>query len=261
MGSMVSAAPIPSPDGSSAGAVATLTDITPLRELQQSQEDLLRIVSHDLRTPLAVIHGHMELLEEALSTRGLNGEITLSTSTIDRNVQRMNAMIQDLVDMARLEGRQLTLQVDAVVLQAYLPDLLARLRDILPVHRISLDIPPDLPPVRADYSRLERILLNLLTNAFKYSAAETPVRLHIARDDKEIVIRVSDQGTGIAAEDLPHLFERFFRAEGARQAEGIGLGLYITKLLVEAHDGRIWVESAPGKGSTFSFTLPVATPA
>jgi len=254
----VSAAPIPSPEGGIIGAVATLADITPLRELQQRQEDLLYIVSHDLRTPLTVIHGHMELLKGELQQRQLDGELTLSTSTIDRNVQRMNMMIQDLVDMASLEGQQLVLALDSILLQSYLPDLLARLQSILPTHRVQTNIPADLPPVRADYNRLERVLLNLLTNAFKYSTAETPVRIDARRQGEEIVIAVSDQGSGIAPEDLPHLFERFFRAGGERKSEGIGLGLYISKLLVEAHGGRIWAESEVGTGSTFFFTLPMA---
>jgi len=254
----ISAAPILSPDGELLGAVATLSDITALHEMQQRQEELLHIVSHDLRTPLAVIHGHMQLLEEALTNQHLDGEISFSTSTIDRNVQRMNAMIQDLVDMARLEGHQFTLALDTIFLQHYVPDLIARMRDVLPMQRVITDLPPDLPPVRADYSRLERILLNLLSNAFKYSAADTPVRLQAIRQEDSLLISVSDQGRGIDPQDLPHVFERFYRAGGARQAEGIGLGLYITNLLVEAHGGHILVESTPGQGSTFAFTLPIA---
>jgi PAS domain S-box-containing protein len=253
-----SAAPIPASDGAILGAVATMSDITALRDLQQRQEDLLHIVSHDLRTPLAVIHGHMELLEDALRRRGIDGEFTMSTSTINRNVKRMNTMIQDLVEMARLEGQQFTLTLEDVTLQTYVPDLLTRVRHVLPVQRVEMEIPPDLSSARADYSRLERVLLNLLTNAFKYSTPDTPVRLQASRHGDEIVIAVTDQGRGIDPKDLPHLFERFYRADSERKAEGIGLGLYITKLLIEVHGGRIWVESAVGKGSTFSFTLPVA---
>jgi signal transduction histidine kinase len=253
----VSTAPILGPEGDLLGAVSTYADITPLRELQQRQEDLLHIVSHDLRIPLAVIHGHMELLEDALRRQGIDGDLTMSTSTIDRNVQRMNTMIHDLVEMARLEGQQFALSLEDVVLQSDVPDLLARVRDVLPVQRVTLDIPTDLPPVRADYSRLERILLNLLTNAFKYSPEEAPVHLQAYQLGDEIVIAVADHGDGIAPEDIPHLFERFYRAK-ARKAEGIGLGLYITKLLVEAHGGRVWIESEVGKGSVFRLTLPLA---
>lgn len=253
----ISAAPIPSPEGTILGVVATFSDITPLHDLQQRQEDLLHIVSHDLRTPLAIIHGYMELLEEELQQRQLAAALSLHTGTIDRNVQRMNTMIQDLVEMARLEGHQFTLNLEEVHLQTYVSDLLLRLQQLLPIDRVVLDIPPDLPPVHADYSRLERILLNLLTNAFKYSAEATPVIINASRQGDEIVMAVRDQGRGIAPEELPLLFQRYYRADGARQTEGIGLGLYITKLLVEAHGGRIWVDSEVGRGSTFSFTLPV----
>ncbi len=254
----VSAAPICLAAGKCIGAVATFSDITPLRELQQRQEDLLYIVSHDLRTPITIIRGHIDLLEQELRKRGIDGELGVNTDTISRNVQRMNTMIQDLVDMARLEGQQFTLNLAVVELQRYLPDLLMRLRGILPVYRITIEIPEDLPPLRADYDRLERILLNLLTNAFKYSEVDTPVRVRASRQHDDIVIAISDRGRGIPPQDIPHLFERFYRASGDRKAEGIGLGLYITRLLVEAHGGRIQVESEVGKGSTFTFTLPMA---
>jgi PAS domain S-box-containing protein len=254
----VSTAPILDSEGNLLGAVSTYADITPLRAFQQAQEDLLHIVSHDLRTPLAVIQGHMGFIIDALHQHHLDGDLALSTSTITRNVQRMNTMIQDLVDMARLEGQQFTLDWDSIPLQVYLPDLLTRLRDILPVQRVTLEIAPDLPPVRADYSRLERIILNLLTNAFKYSPEEAPVSLLVYQQDDTVIIAVADHGYGIAPDKLPHLFERFYRTM-ERKAEGIGLGLYITKLLVEAHGGCIWVESEVGNGSTFSFTLPLVS--
>jgi len=254
----VSAAPVRNPDGELLGAVATFADITPLRELQQRQEELLQLVSHDLRIPLTIILGHVELLEANLRERTLDGEVALHTGTITRNAHRMNTMIQDLVDMARLEGRQFSLALASVPLQDYLPDLLHRLADILPVARVAMAIPPDLPPVRADYARLERIILNLLTNAFKYSDRESPVWISARREGGEIAVTIRDRGLGIAPDDLPHLFDRFYRARGERRAEGIGLGLYITKLLVEAHGGRIGVESTPGRGSLFTFTLPIA---
>ncbi|HEX2947965.1 MAG TPA: sensor histidine kinase, partial [Armatimonadota bacterium] len=110
----------------------------------------------------------------------------------------------------------------------------------------------------ADQNRLERILVNLLSNALKYSFPNTPVLITAHRQGSEVVIAITDHGPGIAAEHLPHIFERFYRIKKEREAESIGLGLHIAKLLVEAHGGRIWAESTPGEGSTFSFTLPVA---
>ncbi len=253
-----SAAPIRASDGATVGAVVTLSDITELRNLQRRQEDLLHIVSHDLRTPLAVIHGHLQLLQEELIRRNLNGELQTNAQTISRGIQRMNVMIQDLVDLARLEGGQMRLELQQVALEPFLRDLLHRLEGVLEVERISVDCLRDLPPIRADYARLERILVNLLSNALKYSAPGTPVDVHARREGDKVVIAVTDHGRGIPPEDLPHLFERFYRGDSVRRAEGIGLGLYITRMLVEAHGGRIRGESQVGVGSTFTVWLPVA---
>jgi signal transduction histidine kinase len=123
---------------------------------------------------------------------------------------------------------------------------------------MTLDISTALPAVKADVDRLERIFINLLLNAQKYSSPDTPIRVQAQHLGAEIVIAVSDQGQGVDADALPHLFELFYRAAKGRKAEGLGLGLYITRKLVKAHGGCIQVESEVGKGSTFTFTLPVA---
>ena len=123
---------------------------------------------------------------------------------------------------------------------------------------MHLDLPADLPPMLADPDRLETILLNLLQNAQKFSAPDSPIQVTAHAQDGTVMVSITDQGIGIAPEDLPRIFDRFYRVEHIRKAEGTGLGLYITKRLVEAHGGQIWVESEVGKGSTFSFTLPVA---
>ncbi len=176
---------------------------------------------------------------------------------IIRSAKRMNVMIADLVDAARLEGGKLHLTTQPVQLADYLADLLKRSQTFIDVTRIHAEISADLPQVNADYDRLERIFMNLLTNALKYSPKESPVMISARREENTILISVQDYGQGIAAEDIPHLFERFYRTQRARGTEGIGLGLYITRMLVEAHGGELTVESAPGKGSIFSFSLPV----
>ena len=254
----VSAAPIRAADGSITGVISTLSDVTLQHDLQQQQEDLLHIISHDLRLPLTVIHGHMQLLETLLVESGINGNIQVSCEAIDRSTQRMNTMIQDLVDAARLAGAQLELAITRVDVARYLADLLDRVKLTLAVERIVTDIAPDLPPVAADDDRLERILLNLLSNALKYSPDDSPVTIRARRQGSTIVIAISDRGKGILPEEQAHIFDRFYRVKGERKVEGIGLGLYITRLLVEAHGGRIWVESQPGQGSVFSFALPIA---
>ncbi|HEY3376698.1 MAG TPA: PAS domain S-box protein [Armatimonadota bacterium] len=254
-----SAAPIIDVDGHLLGAVVSFANITPLHDLQQRQEDYLRTISHDLRNPLSVISGHAGLLANALRAQCPDEHLLFSVAAIQRSSQRMNAMIEDLVDAARQEGGQLALQQEAVDVRRYLLDLLQRNAETMDVARISLDIADDLPAVWADYNRLERIIANLLSNAQKYSEPGTPVTVAAYQTAEHTVeIAVSDQGPGIPPEDLPHIFERFYRAKWARKTEGIGLGLYITRMLVEAHGGRIRVESAVGKGSTFFVSLPMA---
>ncbi len=170
----------------------------------------------------------------------------------------MNVMIQDLVDMARLEAGHLTLNRVSINLSSYLADLKVRLADDLDMKRINIQVSANLPSVSADHNRLERIFTNLLSNALKYSPPDSEVTVTARQLDGQMEISVIDRGVGIDPEDIHHMFQRYYRAKGARKTEGLGLGLYITRMLVEAHGGRIWVESELGVGSTFSFTLPVA---
>jgi len=229
-----------------------------LRTLQQRQEELLNLVSHDLRIPITMISGHVQLLEDALQKHGLDGKLRENTNAIARGTRRMNVMIQDLAEMARLENGQFTLNRAPVHLEPFLSDLIFRLSGTLDTTRIAQEMPPDLPPVLADDDRLERIFTNLLSNALKYSPPHTPVYISAQPDTEMVEITVSDLGRGIAPDDIPHIFEHFYRTKCGRTGEGIGLGLYITRMLVEAHGGRIRVESEPDCGSRFFFTLPVA---
>jgi signal transduction histidine kinase len=171
----------------------------------------------------------------------------------------MSAMIQDLVEMVLLESGQLRLAHVRIELPAYLADLVHGLRGALPTARIQLSAQEGVPAVEVDPPRLERIVVNLLSNALKYSPPASPVVVEVlAEAAGEVVIRVADGGIGIAPEDQGRIFGRFYRVTGSRQPEGLGLGLYIARLLTEAHGGRITLESAPGRGSVFSVHLPVA---
>lgn len=255
-----SGAPIKDSQGNLLGAVVTVTDVTRLHELLEQRDDILRAVSHDLRTPLTVIQGQAQLLERSLKrARGLEREVS-SASAIVESAQRMNSLIEDLVDAIRMQAGGLTMNRQPVEMRSYVLHLLERLSGVFETQRIKVEIPPDLPRVSADPDRLERILINLLSNALKYSWPGTDVTLAGQSSDAEVTISVSDHGPGIPPEDLRRLFRRFFRARAERAPHGLGLGLYITRQLVEAHGGRIWAESAVGQGSTFYFTLPVAEP-
>jgi len=254
----VSAAPIRTTDGTQLGAVTTFTDITHLHEIQERMKTFIHMVSHDLRAPLTIMNGHTELLHEQFAVSGDELART-SIEAIMRSIKRMDAMIDDLVEVARLEGGQLSLRPRPVPLPAFLPAFLTRNAGVLQPDRIVFELAEALPPVTADEARLERILINLLTNAQKYAKPDTPIRVATRALDDGVIISIVDQGQGIHPDDLPCIFDRFYRARSTeRKAEGIGLGLYITRLLVEAHGGQLRVESELGKGSTFSFTLPVA---
>ena len=253
-----SAGPILGAEGKLQGAVVTLTDITTLHELQEQREDLLRAISHDLRSPLTVVQGQAQLLQRMLDKSGADQRAHRAIQAIIGAAQRMNAMILDLVESVRLESGQLRLEREPIDLEAFLHDLLQRGMGMMETDRVKLHVPSDLPRVDADPNRLERIVVNLLSNALKYSAPGTEVLVEAASTDGQVKTTVTDRGTGIHPEDLPHIFERFYRARGTRKAEGLGMGLYITRMLVEAHGGRIWAESEAGKGSRFTFTLPIA---
>jgi len=249
-------APIHTSDGQMLGVVASFTDITSLHELQEQQKVLIHLVSHDLRAPVTIIQGYADILADGLTEGQPDSPLKTATQAIRRGIRRLNVMIQDLVDSARADGGQLALECQPIALGEYLPEMLERTAPALEVARIGVDILAGLPPILADSDRLERIFTNLLSNALKYSDPGTPVLVGARRQDNEVIISVTDQGRGIPPEVIPHLFGRFYRAPGERKAEGIGLGLYITRLLVEAHGGRVWVKSEEGKGSTFFFSLP-----
>jgi signal transduction histidine kinase len=179
--------------------------------------------------------------------------------SIARNCDRLRAMIQDLLEATLLEAGQLRMAPAQLDLAALARDVLERHRGALPVERVRVEAAA---PVAAygDVERLERIIVNLLSNALKYSSPQGDVTVRVERADGGARLIVADRGVGIAPEDLPHVFERFFRARAVRQPEGLGLGLYITRLLVYAHGGRIEVESQLGCGSTFRVLLPDARP-
>ncbi len=252
-----SGGPIAGEDGRRRGGILTFSDVTAVVELQEMREDLLNAVSHDLRNPLMTILASAEVLRLRMKPPGdIEGR---SIEAIVGAVRSMDTMIRDLVEDARAEAGQLRLERRPVALGGFMDGLKAKLTPGLETSRVVLEVPADLPPVSADPDRLERIVVNLWSNALKYSDPGTPVAVRAEPRDGFVEVRVADLGPGITPDELSRLFERFYRSRGAeRTREGIGLGLHTARLLVEAHGGRIRAESEVGLGSTFSFTLPVA---
>jgi signal transduction histidine kinase len=253
-----SAAPVDTEDGQRLGVVGTYTDITCLHELQKERDLYLHTISHDLRTPLTVIQGYAQVLLDLSAREGAGEQTRPVCAEILKGTRKMSRMIEDLVETARLEGGKLVPEKTFLEVDSFVRQLAQDQPGVIDRDRLRIEATEDLPPVQADPHLLERILLNLLTNAQKYSPPGSPVRLTVRQGEGEILVSVSDTGQGIEPKDQPHIFERFYRPEGRRQRDSVGLGLYITRKLVESHGGRIWVESEPDKGSTFFFTLPAS---
>jgi signal transduction histidine kinase len=228
-----------------------------LQALQEQREDFLRAVSHDLRTPLQTVM----LQAERLARMAPEGSRERrAADAMARAGRQMNGLVGDLVDSIQLQAGELHLSKEPLALKALLTDLLGAGGEALDAQRFRIELPEGLPAVQGDAARLTRVVQNLAGNALKYSTPGTAIVVGARREGSEVVVTVSDRGPGIAAGDLPRIFERFYRGAQRGKSEGLGLGLYICRLLVTAHGGRIWCESTPGEGSTFSFALPIGEP-
>jgi signal transduction histidine kinase len=184
---------------------------------------------------------------------------TAAIDRIRRSAQRLSRMAEDLLDASRIELGRVVLERRHVSLRDVIGNLVAQLEPTFGGRPVEIDATADAPLVLADPMRLDEIVTNLLENAAKYSQPGRPIKVRIARDGVGATMSVKDEGTGIAADELPKLFDRFFQAKRTRSKKaGLGLGLYITKGLVEAHGGRIWVDSALGQGTQFHVWLPSA---
>lgn len=239
-------------------SIGMVHDITEQKQAELIKDEFIGMVSHELRTPLTVIVGSIR----TAMTPGMSQEDIFSLiENAASGADTLALILDNLLELSRYQSKRLILSVEPVPIFRAASGIIEREKAQSPLHSFVLDIPQDLPPVLADPLRFERILHNLIDNAIKYSPEGGEIRISASNDGTCITVSVKDQGVGIAPEDQPKLFEPFQRLETMRQAtQGVGLGLVVCKRLVEAHGGRIWVESEKGKGSTFSFTLPLDHP-
>lgn len=253
----VSLAPLPFEEET--GAVAVFHDVSRLRELEVVRRDFVANVSHELRTPLTAIRGYVETLGDP----GLPpGDRARFMEKVTWNTARLSSLIEDLLQLSRIESPLTRLDVRPLGLEP----LLERARDLMEEKAsaagVALDLDPagDLPPAVGDAGAVEQILINLIDNAIKYTGSGGGVSLGAGQTNGRIRIEVRDTGIGIPAVHLPRLFERFYRVDPGRSRDlgGTGLGLAIVKHLAQLQGGEVGVESTPGRGSTFWFTLRVA---
>jgi two-component system phosphate regulon sensor histidine kinase PhoR len=248
---------VPLNDGSG-GAIITLQDITELRHLQKQSRDLLNNVSHELRTPLAGLKAILETLHDGAIDDRIAAHGFLERAR--EQVERLVHLVSELTELTRLETGQTRLEkshLDLAPVMARVAEgfqLTARRAGT----RLTASFQPGLPMVMADERKVEQVLVNLVGNALKFTHGGTVTISSDLQGTDSVAVSVTDTGTGIAPDDLPHLFDKLWKAERSRQGEGTGLGLSIARQLVEAHGGTITAQSEPGKGSRFTFTLPVA---
>jgi signal transduction histidine kinase len=228
--------------------------------MEQQRAEYLSLISHDLRNPLHVVLMSLLVLKEPTDTNGGPSARAFRMHLAERgerNARRMTAMLEDIAESSSLESHGAPLRRVACDLRSVVADVVDSMDDAR-ARRVTVET-DDAPSyvVHADVSRLERVVANFITNALKYSAEDAPVSVMLAREGGDVVLEVIDHGIGIAPESLKRLFERYYRAPGSRaRASGLGLGLYIARLIVEAHGGRIDVSSQVGEGSTFRLILP-----
>jgi len=255
---MVHAAPLPTVDGKRQGLLAVFVDVTETRRLETLRKDFVANVSHELRTPITAVRSAVDTLR--LTLAGDPGASERFVDIIDRNAQRLGSLVEDLLDLSRIESKDYRPEAKPVSLRTVSDQALALLRARIEEKSLDVanEIPPELPPARADRRAVEQVFTNLLDNAVKYCGAGTRVRLRARLAESALRIEISDTGPGIEPRHLARLFERFYRVDSGRSRDmgGTGLGLSIVKHLVETMGGTIGVESVPGRGSTFWFTLP-----
>ena len=259
---LVNATPIFSEEGEEGeveSVVVTMQDMTPMEDLERLRAEFLGMVSHELRTPLAAVKGSVDTLLESASDLD-SAEMTQFFRIIRDQSESMRHLIGDLLDVARIETGALPVSPEPVDVASLVDEARSRFQSGGGRANLVIDLPPDLPRVMADRRRIVQALGNLLSNAARHSNALSPIRVAAAPDGVHVAFSVADDGVGVPAERLPHLFRKFSRLDGeerGREIAGSGLGLAICKGIVEAHGGRIRAESdGLGLGSRFTFTVP-----
>ncbi len=238
---------------------AAHAEVIASREAARLKNDFINAVSHDLRTPITTIRGYAELMEDEIGGP-LTDPQRRFVKQIDKSTRRLEYMVNDLLDIARSEAGTLKLDLEQVDIRATVHEVIESLQPQAVEANLGLDavIPEEVPPLMMDPERIERVLVNLLTNAIKFTPSRGRIQIRVRVDGEWLRCEVEDSGRGIAPEDLPKLFLPFSQLDTGKQKKGgTGLGLSISKTIVEAHGGEIGVRSVVGEGSTFWFTLPL----
>jgi two-component system phosphate regulon sensor histidine kinase PhoR len=237
-----------------------LQDLTTVRRLETVRRDFISNISHELRTPLASLHAVVETLQDGALDDPPAAQRFLRRA--EEEVDALTNIVEELLELSRIESGQVPLKLKATAVFDLILPPLERLQTQAERGQLELiaQLTAQLPPVLADAERIQRVMTNLLYNAIKFTPAQGKIIVSAEVEKDEMIISVKDTGIGIPDSDIDRIFERFYKLDRARTRGrgGTGLGLAICKHVVEAHNGRIWVKSREGKGSTFYFSLPLA---
>ena len=251
-------APLLTPDGQVRNIIVTVRDITHFRNADEMKATFISIVSHELKTPVALIKGYASTLRRD-DARWDKHIVQDSLAVIEEEADHLTHMIEDLLDASRLQAGGLTLVRTDFSLPALAKRLAERFQTQTKKHNLVVDFPEKFPVIMADETRIGQVLSNLISNAIKYSP-KGEIRISGDVRPEQIIVMVSDEGPGIDPHDMPHIFDRFYRADTAvRKTKGAGLGLYLARAIVEAHGGRIWLDPQHGSGARICFSLPIDT--
>lgn len=223
--------------------------------IDEKKNEFIAMASHELKTPLTVIKAYTQLV--GMSKNDCSDRIKDLIEKIDFQTAKLSNLIQQMLDISRIENGRLAYEMKPVQLNHFISDVTSMMKHILPEHELEVTLADDVT-VEIDPLRLEQVISNLLGNAAKYSQKKTLVVLNSSIEDDEVVVRVTDQGIGLSEESRLSVFDKFYRAEDVLHSHsGLGMGLYIASKIVTDHGGKMWVDSELGKGSTFSFSIPV----
>jgi signal transduction histidine kinase len=248
-------APLLSEEKKLRNVIVSVRDITHFRTADEIKATFISIVSHELRTPVALIKGYASTLRRDDAKWDKN-TISDSLQVIEEEADRLSKMIDDLLDASRLQAGGLSLNRADVALPNLALRVSERFASQAPKHKIVTEFPENFPIILGDENRLEQVLSNLVSNSLKY-APKGEIKISGSIRPEQVVLCVSDEGPGIEAKDMPHIFDRFYRSTNAvKHTKGAGLGLYLTRAIVEGHGGRIWADPQPGAGARICFSLP-----
>lgn len=242
--------------GAPLGRLLVMDDITPEREMAQTQHDFVAMIGHELRTPLTIIKGFARMLARKVETV-TKEDLADGLGTIDVKANQLERLIEDLLYVSKIEAREATMRLETHDLTPLIHGVATEILRDYPEREVRLDVPQSLM-WPCDETKVALVVRHLLDNALKFSEAPAPVVVRAHEDEGEVQIDVIDKGMGIVSSDIANIFERFHQVDGSstRAHGGTGVGLYLCSQLLKVHEGRIWVDSAWGKGSTFSFSLP-----